>query len=59
MSQYRKIQENRARLEAAGWRAWLPEGIQGPPLWQNPKNGYWHTQDTAVRILETQLQAEQ
>jgi hypothetical protein len=59
MSQYRKIRENRARLEAAGWQAWLPQGIQGPPLWRNPKTGHWYTQDTALRILETQLQAEQ
>jgi hypothetical protein len=48
----KQAEEERRRLEAAGWEAWQPGHGEGPAFWRNPKDGHWHTQQKAIAILE-------
>jgi hypothetical protein len=52
VSEREKATEVWRRLEAAGWKAWWPGDGEGPTVWQNPRDGHWHTQEQAMAILE-------
>jgi hypothetical protein len=51
VSEREKIEEERRKLEAAGWE---PRGRGPKTLWRNPADGRWYAQYRAIIILRRQ-----